>query len=90
MEQSHSPQPLYCPYTGKQSSGQSRKEFAIPNGRIIWWHCTRCSGWHLIIDNPLSEASALTSDDTLDDDPTTPPEVNLEASKLLNLLQLLS
>ncbi|HXV97299.1 MAG TPA: hypothetical protein VEC93_02680 [Anaerolineae bacterium] len=90
MEQPNSPQPLFCPYTGKQSSGQSRKEFAIPNGRIIWWHCTRCSGWHLIINNSLSDASAQTSDDALDDDNATPPDVNSEASKLLNILQLLS
>ena len=41
---------IYCPHSGEQVVGQGWQEFTIPNGRVIWWKCTACQGWHTLID----------------------------------------
>lgn len=49
---------MRCPYNGEQVASQNWKEFPIPNGRVYWWECTACKGWHILI-NDLSKDKPL-------------------------------
>jgi hypothetical protein len=44
-------QPIYCPHTGKRIMAEKYKQFDIPNGRVTWFRCEACQGWHIVIDN---------------------------------------
>ncbi|GEM_PF-6480487 len=57
-ELSNSLQVIYCPYTGEQVMSPGWKEFAIPNGRLIWWQCSACQGWHILLDDLFENKSA--------------------------------
>lgn len=53
--------PIVCVYTGKQIVAQSSSEFIIPNGKVTWFHCEACHGWHVIVDNntPISPETSV-------------------------------
>lgn len=38
-----------CPTTGRQVAPDTWKYFFIPNGRIGWWYCPICYGWHVLV-----------------------------------------
>lgn len=49
-------EPIYCPQTGKRIVAERNKQFEIPNGRVTWFHCEACQGWHTIITNRFPPA----------------------------------
>lgn len=44
-------EPIYCPHTGKRIVAERYKQFDIPSGRVTWFRCEACQGWHIVIDN---------------------------------------
>lgn len=44
-------EPIYCPHTGKRIMAEKYKQFDIPSGRVTWFRCEACQGWHIVIDN---------------------------------------
>ncbi len=38
---------MVCPITETQVSADNWKYPFRPSGRIIWWHCPACQGWHV-------------------------------------------
>jgi len=44
-------QPSYCPTLQQQVWRGDFKAFKIPGGQVVWWHCSECQGWHVMIQN---------------------------------------
>lgn len=40
---------IYCPITNRPVSPDNWKQFSVPGGQAIWWHCSECLGWHVVI-----------------------------------------
>jgi hypothetical protein len=56
--------PVYCSPMGKLIMAEVSNTFDIPNGRVTWFQCEACGGWHIMIDNQLSPHSTLPSNPT--------------------------
>jgi len=52
MNQSHGSN-LHCPVIDKPVINTERKQFPIPGGSAIWWHCSECRGWHVVVETNL-------------------------------------
>jgi len=35
-----------CPSTGNLVEAMDWKQFPFPNGKLLWWKCPACKGWH--------------------------------------------
>lgn len=57
-------EPVFCPHTGKRVVAESYKRFDIPGGRVTWFHCEACQGWHIVIDNVAPDNSLFSSSET--------------------------
>jgi hypothetical protein len=42
---------IQCPTKNRNTVSVDTIEYTIPNGQVIWWHCSLCQGWHVIIDD---------------------------------------
>jgi len=40
---------LFCPVTTRQVFGDRWKNFSLPTGQVMWWHCPACQGWHVSV-----------------------------------------
>ena len=48
---------MICATTGKQVAGDRWKYPSLPSGRILWWHCPECKGWHILRLNTETDAN---------------------------------
>lgn len=39
----------HCPTTQAEVRGDDWASFLIPGGRAIWWRCSACQGWHVLV-----------------------------------------
>ena len=35
-----------CTTTGEYVIAVEQKQFTIARGRVVWWRCPACKGWH--------------------------------------------
>jgi hypothetical protein len=38
-----------CPTRGERAIGTDFKQFAVPGGQAMWWRCSVCQRWHVMI-----------------------------------------
>ncbi len=38
-----------CPVTGEQAKKLTETHIVFLNEQAIWWHCSACWGWHIVI-----------------------------------------
>jgi hypothetical protein len=40
---------IHCPVTCNQVAANASKQFPVPGGQAIWYHCPECLGWHVFV-----------------------------------------
>lgn len=49
----------HCPTLYQQVWRHEFKQFAIPGGQVIWWHCEVCQGWHAVVMSDDSKSAQI-------------------------------
>jgi formate dehydrogenase maturation protein FdhE len=48
----------YCPTTGVRVLEYGSKQFTISGLCVTWWHCSACTGWHIVTTKAHQEKEA--------------------------------